>query len=62
MLIVAITPSNSRTAKITFGQGYPVRLTETFEPDYEPSVEEQRAFCQAIINSFKNYVELSVGK
>jgi hypothetical protein len=36
-----------------------VLLTETFEPDDKPSVEEQRDICQAIINSFKSYVEKS---
>jgi uncharacterized protein YndB with AHSA1/START domain len=59
--LISYTLDSGRTATITFSKGYPVRLTETFEPDNGPSVEEQRLFCQAIINSFKNCVELSVG-
>ena len=55
--LIAYTLDSGRTATITFSQGYPVLLTETFEPDDKPSVEEQRDFCRAIINSFKNYVE-----
>ncbi|HEY8895389.1 MAG TPA: SRPBCC domain-containing protein [Niastella sp.] len=59
---ISYTLDSGRTATVTFSQSYPVLLTETFEPGTEPSVEEQRNFCQAIINSFKNYVELSVGR
>jgi uncharacterized protein YndB with AHSA1/START domain len=55
--LIAYTLDSGRTATITFSQGYPVMLTETFEPDDAPSVEEQRDFCQAILNSFRNYVE-----
>ena len=54
---IAYTLDSGRTASISFSQSSPVILTETFEPDNEPSVEEQRDFCQAILNSFKNYVE-----
>jgi uncharacterized protein YndB with AHSA1/START domain len=54
---IAYTLDSGRTASISFSQSYPVILTETFEPDHEPSVEEQRDFCQAILNAFKNYVE-----
>jgi len=60
--LISYTLDSGRTATITFSQNYPVILTETFEPDNEPSVEEQRAFCQAIINSFKNYAELSTAQ
>ncbi len=55
--LISYTLNSGRTATITFSQGYPVILTETFEPDEKPSVEEQRDFCQAVLNSFKNYVE-----
>jgi uncharacterized protein YndB with AHSA1/START domain len=58
--LITYTLDSGRTATITFSQNYPVTLTETFEPGDEPSVEEQRNFCQAILNSFKNYVELSM--
>ena len=54
---ISYTLNSGRTASITFGQDYPVLITETFEPDDKPSVEEQRDFCQAILNSFRNYVE-----
>ena len=55
--LISYTLHSGRTASITFSQGYPVVITETFEPDEQPSVEEQRDFCQAILHSFKNYVE-----
>ena len=55
--LIAYTLNSGRTATITFSGSNPVTLTETFEPDNEPSVEEQRNFCQAIVNSFKSYVE-----
>jgi uncharacterized protein YndB with AHSA1/START domain len=58
---IAYTLDSGRTASIAFSRGNPVTLTETFEPDDKPSVEEQRDFCQAILNSFKNYVELRMG-
>jgi uncharacterized protein YndB with AHSA1/START domain len=60
--LISYTLDSGRTATITFSQNNPVKLTETFEPDNEPSVEEQRNFCQAIINSFKNYVEQNMGQ
>jgi uncharacterized protein YndB with AHSA1/START domain len=55
--LITYALDSGRTATITFSQHNPVILTETFEPDDNPSVEEQRNFCQAILNSFKNYVE-----
>jgi uncharacterized protein YndB with AHSA1/START domain len=55
--LISYTLYSGRTASITFSQGYPVILTETFEPDNEPSLKEQRDFCQAILNSFKSYSE-----
>jgi uncharacterized protein YndB with AHSA1/START domain len=55
--LISYTLNSGRTATITFSQDQPVILTESFEPDDEPSVEEQRDFCQAILNSFKRYVE-----
>ena len=54
---ISYTLNSGRTASITFSQDNPVLLTETFEPDDKPSVEEQRDFCQAILNSFRDYVE-----
>ncbi len=57
--LITYTLDSGRTASISFSPGNPVKLTETFEPDNKPSAEEQRDFCQAILNSFKSYVELS---
>lgn len=54
---ISYTLHSGRTASIAFSEGYPVILTETFEPDETPSAAEQRDFCQAILNSFKNYAE-----
>ncbi|AEW02202.1 hypothetical protein A4D02_34555 [Niastella koreensis] len=54
---ISYTLTSGRIASIAFSQDYPVIITETFEPDNEPSVEEQRDFCQAILRSFKKYAE-----
>ena len=54
---ISYTLNSGRTASITFSGSNPVKLTETFEPDDKPAAEEQRDFCQAILHSFKNYVE-----
>ena len=59
--LITYTLDSGRTATIQFSPGYPVTLTEIFEPADEPSVEEQRDFCQAIHDSFKNYVESRKG-
>jgi uncharacterized protein YndB with AHSA1/START domain len=59
--LITYTLDSGRTASITFSQNNPVILTETFEPDDKPSPDEQRDFCQAILNSFKNYVESRIG-
>ncbi|OQP40015.1 hypothetical protein A4H97_17515 [Niastella yeongjuensis] len=58
--LITYTLNSGRTAKITFSEGNPVILTEAFEPDDKPSVEEQRNFCQAVVDSFKSYVEEKV--
>lgn len=48
---------SGRTARLTFSGNYPVTLTESFEPDEEPAVQEQEHFCRAILQSFKSHVE-----
>lgn len=58
--LITYTLDSGRTASIQFTAGNPVILTEIFEPGDEPSVEEQRDFCQAIHDSFKNYVEARI--
>ena len=44
--IIAFTTDNNSTT-----------VTETFEPEPENPIEMQKEFCQAVLNSFKNYVE-----
>ena len=49
---------NGREVKIIFeGSGNQTKVTETFDPEREHSLELQRAGWQAIMNSFKKYTE-----
>lgn len=42
----------------TFKQnGDETLITEIFDPETETPVEEQKMFCQAILNNFKRYTE-----
>jgi len=35
-------------------------LTETFEPDAETPLSLQKTFCQNLLDSFKQYVEIKL--
>jgi uncharacterized protein YndB with AHSA1/START domain len=59
--LIAHTLDDDRKTTITFSGSNPVTITETFEPtDTEPA-DMQRDFCQAVLVSFKNYVEDNLG-
>jgi uncharacterized protein YndB with AHSA1/START domain len=50
--------SDGRTVKVIFqGSGNQTKVTETFDPESENSLELQRGGWQAILNSFKKYTE-----
>jgi uncharacterized protein YndB with AHSA1/START domain len=55
---IAYVMSDGRTVEITFAaEQSGVRVTETFDPESENTHEIQRAGWQAILDSFKKYVE-----
>ena len=55
---IAYTIDDGRKVKVTFKQGeHGVHIIETFEMGNENTEEVQRAGWQAILDSFKNYVE-----
>lgn len=50
--------ADGRTVKVIFqGNGNQTKVTETFDPESENSLELQRGGWQAILNSFKKYTE-----
>jgi uncharacterized protein YndB with AHSA1/START domain len=50
--------SDGRKVKITFvAKGNETKVTETFDPESENSIELQRAGWQAILDNFKKYTE-----
>jgi uncharacterized protein YndB with AHSA1/START domain len=57
---IIYTLDDGRKAIITFTGNYPVKLTETFEPEDTQPVDMQREFCQAVVDRFKKYVEEKV--
>jgi uncharacterized protein YndB with AHSA1/START domain len=56
--LIAYTLDDSRKVSVVFeDMGAKTKLTETFEPEDENSIELQQAGWQAILNNFKNYTE-----
>lgn len=56
---IAYTMGDGRKAEITFEiENDQVRVTEKFEPETENPEEMQRIGWQAILDNFKNYVEV----
>lgn len=56
--LIEYTVSDGRKSKIIFKtDGHSTNLTETFEPETETPLEEQRNFVQLILRNFKKYVE-----
>ena len=54
---ITYTLHDERRAIIEFKTGRPVSIVESFEPTTNELAEIQRDFCQAVLTSFKNYVE-----
>ena len=55
---IAYTMADGRRVKIVFEQeGQQTRITETFDPESQNSIELQRGGWQAILDSFKQYTE-----
>ena len=58
--LIAYTLSDGRTVSITFtSEGDRTRVTETFEPENQNPIELQRGGWQAILDNFRNYVEVN---
>ena len=57
---IAYTMGDGRKVTVLFSKaGSTTKVTETFEPESENSLELQRGGWQAILDSFKKYVESS---
>ena len=58
--LISYTLGDGRKVKVIFtGTGDTTKVTEAFEAETENPVELQRGGWQAILNNFKNYVELN---
>jgi uncharacterized protein YndB with AHSA1/START domain len=56
--VIEYTIADGRKVKVNFsGKENETRVTETFEPENENSIELQRGGWQAILDSFKKYCE-----
>jgi uncharacterized protein YndB with AHSA1/START domain len=55
--LITYTLEDGRKSIIIFTGSYPVKLTETFEPESTQPIDMQRDFCQAVVDGFKRYVE-----
>lgn len=55
--LITYTLDDGRRSVITFKTGRPVSIIESFEPTTNEPADVQRGFCQAVLTSFKNYVE-----
>ncbi len=55
--LISYTLDDGRKTRVTFANGNPVKITETFEANKTDPPEMQRNFCQAVLNRFKQYVE-----
>lgn len=56
--VISYTMDDNRKVRVTFiGKGDSTEVVEEFEPEQSNSKEMQQQGWQAILNSFKNYVE-----
>ncbi len=56
--VIEYTMGDGRKVKIVFSEkGNETKVTETFDPESENSVEMQRGGWQAILDNFKKYTE-----
>lgn len=54
---ISYTLDDNRKTAITFTEGNPVKISETFQPVNTIPIDLQKEFTQAVLNSFKKYVE-----
>jgi uncharacterized protein YndB with AHSA1/START domain len=55
--MIRYTLDDGRRTRIVFSAGYPVKITETFDADDTQPTAMQKDYCQAVLNSFKQYAE-----
>ncbi len=56
--LIEYTTMDRRKTITTFAaDGENTLISETFEPEEQTPFEEQRKFCQGVLNNFKKYVE-----
>jgi len=55
--LITYTLDDGRKTTNIFKTDNPVKITETFEPNQSDPPEMQLQFCQAVLDSFKKYVE-----
>lgn len=55
---IEYTLADGRRTIIKFDKmGDETLITETFDPESKTPMEEQKMFCQSVLNNFKHYVE-----
>ena len=57
--LITYTLDDGRKSVITFLGSNPVKITENFQPDKAQPHDMQKQYCQAVLDSFKKYVEAS---
>jgi hypothetical protein len=55
--LITYTLDDCRKSIISFTGNNPVKIIENFEPDKTQPVDMQKVYCQAVLDSFKKYVE-----
>jgi len=55
--IVHTTSDNRKTTVLFEATDTGIKLTEIFEPEDKTPLDIQQAFCQSILDNFKNYAE-----
>jgi len=58
--LIAYTLDDGRQANVSFTGSNPVKIIESFEPDKNEPNDMQKEYCQAVLNSFKKYVEANL--
>jgi uncharacterized protein YndB with AHSA1/START domain len=58
--LIAYTLDDGRQANISFTGSNPVKIIENFEPDKNQPNDMQKEYCQAVLDSFKKYVEANL--
>jgi len=55
--LITYTLDDGRKSVISFSGSNPVKITENFQPDKTQPYDMQKQYCQAVLDSFKKYVE-----